>query len=484
MASAETILREELERAKETINRQNEVLEAVSKPAFKYATLIGVDADKKMMTVILDGALVVIGATKEALEYKRGSTLLINQQGFVESVVPHLSVGSPSVVVAVDKDWVELNSMGGTRIALIGDSVKDLKSGDKVMTDMSGFVVIEKLPQAAQERFAFNEVSNVSWNDIGGQEEAKQQMIEAVELPLKQSKIYDFYGKPRVKGILLFGPPGCGKTLLAKATATAIANAYGDDAVSGFMYVKGPELLNSFVGESESNIRNLFSRARKHKEMHGTQAVIFIDEADALLGSRSGGRNMVSGMEKTIVPSFLTEMDGLEESAALVILATNRPTDLDPAVVREGRIDRKIRVARPTQVSAIEIFKLHLKNVPLSDGLSVDVVAERASEALFSEHLVLYYIVANGEERKMTMASLVSGATIAGVVEHAVTLAMRRDLQSNSTCGVHLDDVFEAVYRTYSQNLEVNHDDAIRDFVAGADITQVRKVHHEQSIPA
>jgi proteasome-associated ATPase len=372
MSQAEDILKAELLKAQETIAEQREVLEQLTQPAFRYATIVSVNEERLQATVIMGGEVAVIAALKDHMQFKRGDTVLINKQGYIQEKLDPLLTGTPSVVQAVDKEWVELSGMGGSHVALIGEGVGALKSGDKVLTDSSGYVVIHRMPEADKARFAFTETTDITWDSIGGQTEAKEQMIEAVELPLKQSRVYDFYGKPKVKGILLYGPPGCGKTMLAKATATAIAKAYSQEAVSGFMYVKGPELLDPFVGVSESNIRNLFSRARAHKSKHGTQAVIFIDEADALLGSRGGNRHSVSDMEKTIVPSFLTEMDGLEESAALVILATNRPSDLDPAVVREGRIDRKIRVSRPDVKGALEIFKIHLQNVRLADGLSVD----------------------------------------------------------------------------------------------------------------
>src|SRR5208283_4208865 len=174
---------------------------------------------------------------------------------------------------------------------------------------------------------------------------------EAIELPFTHKDIFAHYNKKPPKGLLLYGPPGCGKTLVGKATTNSLANIFGAKAISsGFIYVKGPEILNMYVGESGRRIREIFQRGRKHFDKYKFPAVIFIDEAEAVLSERGTSRS--SDVDKTIVPMFLSEMDGLDENHAIVMLATNRPKMLDPAVVREGRVDRHIKVSRPTVETA------------------------------------------------------------------------------------------------------------------------------------
>jgi len=364
----------------------------------------------------------------------------------------------------IDETFSEVDYESSVRVVFNGKFAGSLEKGDRVVLDGTATVIIRNLGKE-DERFSFTAETNITWNEIGGLTEAKQQMIEAVELPHKNPEIFRFYGKRPVKGILLYGPPGCGKTMLGKATTTALARIYnGDGASAGFIYIKGPEILDRFVGVAEATVRQIFARARKHKETHGYPAVVFIDEADAILAKRGSG--ISSDMERTIVPMFLTEMDGLEDSGALVILATNRWDILDPAVVRDGRIDRKIKIDRPTAESAIEIFRLNLKQVPLNNGYSHEELAKLGSDEVFASRRVLYQIRTNSNGMlNFTLGNIVNGGMIVSVVDQATSIALHRDLSKKKPEGLCKDDLVAAVDAVERQNRDLNCTDDLAEFV-------------------
>jgi proteasome-associated ATPase len=311
---------------------------------------------------------------------------------------------------------------------------------------------------------------------VGGLEEAKQQMREAVELPHTNADIYKHYNKALIKGVLLWGPPGCGKTMLGKATATSLAQTYAKKKVAdGFLYVKGPEILDRYVGVAEATIRSIFERARHHRAQHGYPAVIFIDEADAILGRRGSG--ISSDMERTIVPAFLTEMDGLEASGALVILATNRQDRLDPAVVRDGRIDRKVKVTRPTIESAAEIALLNLKGAPLANGYAhADLAVTAASELFAKKRVIAKLTTQSGAVKELALAHIVNGAMVAGLVDQAKSIALHRDIKARKRGGLQKADIVAAVDAVQRQNLDLGHDDGLIELAGGETITAVEYV--------
>lgn len=364
----------------------------------------------------------------------------------------------------IDETFSEVDYESSIRVVFNGKFGGLLEKGDRVVLDDSAAVIVRNLGKE-DERFSFTAETNVTWNEIGGLAEAKRQMIEAVELPHKNPDIFRFYGKRPVKGILLYGPPGCGKTMLGKATATALARIYnGGTKSAGFIYIKGPEILDRYVGVAEATIRQIFQRARKHKETHGYPAVVFIDEADAILAKRGSG--ISSDIERTIVPMFLTEMDGLEDSGALVILATNRSDILDPAVVRDGRIDRKIKIDRPTRESAAEVFRLNLKRVPLNNGYTHEELAKLGSDELFASRRTLYQVRTNSNGMlNFTLGNIVNGGMIVNVVDQATSIALHRDLSEKKPGGLCKDDLVAAVNAVERQNRDLNYTDELAEFV-------------------
>jgi proteasome ATPase len=362
----------------------------------------------------------------------------------------------------IDDRFIEVESQGGSRVIFSGKFSGKVEKGDRIVLDNTSTVAVNNLGKE-DTRFRFTANTQICWDDIGGLEAAKLEMVEAVELPYNNPEIYARYKKKMIKGVLLYGPPGCGKTMLGKATATALTGMY-EHADSGFMYIKGPEILNRFVGTSEETIRQIFQQARNHKEEHGYPAVIFIDEADAILSKRGSG--VSSDVEKTIVPMFLTEMDGLDDSGALVILATNRSDILDPAVIRDGRVDRKIKITRPTPESTATIFELNLRDKPFSNGDSVEDMALLGSNELFKPERVLYTIETKQGTQDFNLGHIVNGGMIVSIVDQATSFAMRRDLASKSEhFGMTSKDLISAIDGVEQQNRDLNHSDDLADYV-------------------
>ena len=392
-----------------------------------------------------------------------GDTVLINgmTMGIVESLGRmEASSGTVLHVKSVSELSTELDIDGRT-VSVLRAGV-EVKRGDRVILDQTGTFISRNLGQE-ESHHRVSRPTGVTWDMIGGLERAKQEMIEAVELPHTRPDVFKFYGKKPPRGVLLYGPPGCGKTMLGRAAAHALATIYGL-CDSGFFYVKGPELLTMWVGATEEKIRALFNQAKLHKEKHGFPGVIFIDEADALLGRR--GASTVSHMESTVVPMFLTEMDGIEESSAIVILATNRHDTLDPAVLRDGRIDRKIRVGRPGLQETEQILKLNLSGVPLHNGYTTDELAKECALSLFSEKRVVLKVKTDKQARNMLLCHAVNGALVAGVVEKAVSSAMRRDLSTKKgrPQGVKTEDLMAAIDMAEHDAKQMDNRELAREF--------------------
>lgn len=413
----------------------------------------------------IDAETMIVGSTAGAFvakvppgqEFKGNEVVLFDEKsGAVQKKMANGGLLPAHVVtiagITPNSNLLQIDDAGGLRIVV--NRIKGpVEVGNRVALDPSGGYALAIAPQVDRERFAQTEETHVVWDDIGGAAEAKAAMREAIEYPIQFAKLYKHYGKKGSKGVLLAGPPGCGKTMLGKAAATSVAQR---GAAGGFLYVKGPEVLNKWVGESEATIRGLFASARKHKAKTGSPAVIFIDEADALLSKRGDRPGVMDG---TIVPMFLAEMDGLEESAAIVILATNRPGALDPAVVREGRIDRKVMVRRPTFEDALVIAELHAKRFRLDKMTAIEASEIVATEA-FSSLRVFYRIALHdGGSHDFQFSSILSGAAIAAIFDQAAALAIQRDIDDGTITGIRPLELRAAVDRIASQNRGLNHDD-------------------------
>jgi len=359
-----------------------------------------------------------------------------------------------SVRNIISDQLCEVDYGGTTRVVFQGKHTEEIKLGDRVVLNPGGVAVSTNLGRG-EDRWNLETAQDITWGDIGGLENAKRMMREAVEYPILHQEIYTRYNKKPIKGVLLYGPPGCGKTMLGKAAATAVANLHGGTK-GGFLYIKGPELLNKWVGETEAQIRSIFAVARRYHEENGIPALIFIDEADAILSKRGSGRS--SDMEKTMVPMFLAEMDGLDKSSALVVLATNRSDKLDSAVVRDGRVDRKIKITRPTPESTAEIFALNLVDLPFANGEAVEDLAEFAAQQLFDPKRVLYQMQAkSGNIHEIRMEHAINGGMIVSAVDQATSRAIAREMEAKKESGLAKVDLAAAINDLYLQNADLDH---------------------------
>jgi SpoVK/Ycf46/Vps4 family AAA+-type ATPase len=329
------------------------------------------------------------------------------------------------------------------------------------------------------EKYLLKAEHQIDWSDIVGNEEAHKAMIEAIEFPVKHGDLYKFYGKKLTKGILLKGPPGCGKTMLGKAAASVIAKLHGKQS-SSLMSVKATELQQPFVGQTEQIIRDIFAYARAYKALHGHQIVVFIDEADALLPSRDGiGTRRAMSWEESNVSTFLTEMDGLEESGALVILATNRPHAIDSAVLRDGRCDRKITVRRPTEQAAKIIFQKAIESAPV-DG-DRGYLVEYAMQEFFSPLRHILSIKTNLGTDFMNLGHIVSGAMIVGLVERAKANAFHRDIEASTRTGITERDILAAIDSVQAENKDRPDVYALKDLVDS--LGNIDSIEIKASIP-
>lgn len=422
---------------------------------------IAVATEQGLMEMPLPG-LRPAGARRDI---RPGDTILMNTDGAVVGFLGLPPGGEVGVVREVHRLSAVVEASGG-RILLRVPSAMHPAVGDRVSFIGAARYVTAVLPRPPAER-AHEAPTRVDWDDIGGCEEAKAALREALEQPALHPGLFAAYGRRQCRGVMLYGPPGGGKTLLARAAATSIARAHGQSHAVGFQYVKGPELLSRWVGAAEEAIRNIFTAAREHKARHGYPALVFIDEADALLGRRDAGAHgrSASGIEATTVPQFLAEMDGLEDSGAIVLLATNRPDALDAAVTRDGRIDRRVYVGRPGPAETRAIARIHLRGRPVAAGADL---AEAVVRAVGSTEVSW----AGGS---FTMPLVLSGAVIAGIVERAAGHALARDIEAGAAApgGITPEDILRAAADHAQSIRHLDHSEAIADAMASAEWTRL-----------
>ena len=464
-----------LREARDHIASLREEVEKLTQPPAAYGTFLGQN-DDGTADVFSGGRKVRVSLHPDinARELIRGSEVVLNESlnvvlarspertGEVVTFKELLSDGHRAMVVgrADEEQVVEIGA------DLLG--VK-LRSGDSVLLDARASMLLEKLPRPDVEELVLEEVPDVSYEDVGGLDSQIEQIMDAVELPFLHHELFAEHKLPAPKGILLYGPPGCGKTLIAKAVANSlakkVAEVSGDEhARSYFLNIKGPELLNKYVGETERQIRLVFERAREKSE-EGWPVIVFFDEMDSLFRTR--GTGISSDMESTIVPQLLAEIDGVETLKNVIVIgASNREDLIDPAILRPGRLDVKIKIERPDENSAGQIFARYLtSDLPL-DTAEIDSLGggdpEKTVRVMIEQTVVEMYradeanqflevTYQNGDKEIMYFKDFSSGAMIENIVRRAKKLAIKRFLRTNER-GIRLQDMFDSIHQEYKEH--------------------------------
>ncbi len=407
---------------------------------------------------------------------------------------------------------------GGDRALVIGHTDEEkvvrlaaplvgspIRAGDSLLLEPRSQYVFERIPKAEVEELVLEEVPDISYEDIGGLDDQIEQITDAVELPFLHQDLFREYRLPAPKGILLYGPPGCGKTLIAKAVANSLAKkvteATGKEARSFFLNIKGPELLNKYVGETERHIRLVFQRAREKAE-DGTPVIVFFDEMESLFRTR--GTGISSDMEATIVPQLLAEIDGVETLRNVIVIgASNREDLIDPAILRPGRLDVKIKINRPDESAAAQIFSRYLtSDLPLDadevtrlgggdPDKAVRAMIEQTVEEMYrtdEQNQFLEVTYQNGDKEVMYFKDFSSGAMIENIVRRAKKLAIKRQLADAGT-GIRVSDLIESIHQEYKEHEDLpnttNPDDWAKiSGKKGERIVYVRTlVHHVDADP-
>jgi proteasome-associated ATPase len=344
-----------------------------------------------------------------------------------------------------------------------------LRAGDALLLDGRSGFVLEHLPKPEVEELVLEEVPDVSYEDIGGLSRQIEAIRDAVELPFLHADLYLEHQLKPPKGILLYGPPGCGKTLIAKAVANSLAKQVAtmtgqeSGGRSYFLNIKGPELLNKYVGETERQIRLIFQRA-KEKSSEGMPVIVFFDEMDSIFRTRGSG--VSSDVENTIVPQLLSEIDGVEQLKNVIVIgASNREDMIDPAILRPGRLDVKIKIERPDKDAAADIFsKYLLASLPIAGDLlqrhdgardnALAAIIGETVERMYSdaeENRFLEVTYANGDKEVLYFKDFNSGAMIENIVSRAKKMAIKRFLESGQK-GIRPEDLFTAVADEFKEN--------------------------------
>lgn len=356
------------------------------------------------------------------------------------------------------------------RVVRIADSLDKtfIKTGDSLILDTKSGFIYEKIPKSEVEELVLEEVPDVDYEDIGGLGRQIEQIRDAVELPFLHKDLYAEHQLRAPKGILLYGPPGCGKTLIAKAVANSLAkkvsqNLIAETGRSFFLNIKGPELLNKYVGETERHIRLIFQRARD-KASEGFPVIVFFDEMDSLFKTRGSG--VSSDVENTIVPQLLSEIDGVEGLENVIVIgASNREDMIDPAILRPGRLDVKIKIERPDAQGAAEILSKYLtSDLPLNSDdlaqhnsdreLTVKSMIERAVEKMFNEsddNRFIEVTYANGDKEVLYFKDFASGAMLENIVSRAKKAAIKEFLRNNQK-GIRVEHILSACQEEFREN--------------------------------
>jgi proteasome-associated ATPase len=462
-----------LEEAREQLAVLRSEVDKLTSPPNSFGTVTNVNDDGTVDLISGNRKLRV--AAQPNVEVKllqKGQEVLLNESFSIIDVRTYDPTGD---VVRVrerleDGRIVVIAHTDDERVVSVADSMQDVKirPGDFVRVDPRAGLVTERLARPEVEELVLEEIPDISYEQVGGLANQIEDIRDAVELPYVHRDLFADYGLVAPKGILLYGPPGCGKTLIAKAVANSLAKAVAErtgqpNARSYFLNIKGPELLNKWVGETERQIRLIFSRA-KEKSEEGVPVIVFFDEMDSLFRTRGSG--ISSDVESTIVPQLLSELDGVESLKNVIVIgASNREDLIDPAILRPGRLDVKIKISRPDPVAAREIFSIYLTpKVPLdadelaaSEGDVDRMLSEMIDStvaAMYSdgeENRFLEVTYANGDREVLYFRDFASGAMIENIVRRAKKDAIKRQIAGGST-GIRRTDLQAAIKQEFREH--------------------------------
>ncbi len=461
------------EEARRTIVELEGALEKVTAPANRVGTLLA-PPENGVVYITVGGAeyYANVDARLDDRSLKVGTRVLVNEAFAVVGDMGESPSGTVGKIVDVlDDGRLQVGQEHGsqTHILLRGaDLVREsLKAGEEVRIDPLFRVALEKMPHSEVKDFYLEEVPDLPWGKIGGQKDAIQAIKDTIEMPVLHPELFKRFHYSTPKGFLLYGPPGCGKTLIGKATAYNLEKQVQEDGLNlkaCFMHIKGPEILNMWLGESERKVREIFSQARE-KRREGFLPVVFIDEAESVLGTRRAIRS--HNISNTVVPMFCSEMDGIESlQDVVIILTSNRPDLIDPAILRPGRIDRKIKVLRPDEDAAREILGIYLTDdLPLSEAAlnaqdgnaraAVDDLVARAIAEIYAardDTRFLEVTLRSGRKDVLTRGDLCSGAILESIVQRAKEIAIKRCIASGAEDGIGFDDLLAGIEMEYSEN--------------------------------
>ena len=458
--------------AREQITSLKEEVDKLCAPPSTYGVYLSVNEDGTVNVLSQSRKVKVnLHPSIKPDTLKPGQELVLNEglnvveaagyeiQGDVVILKEMLEEGRAIVTLRADED----------KVGIVADPLRSvkLKVGDHILMDGKSGYLLEKLPKSEVEDLALEEVPDINYEDIGGLSAQIEAIKDAVELPYLYADYYREHQLRPPKGVLLYGPPGCGKTMIAKAVANNLAQKISEkrgEKVKGyFLNIKGPELLNKYVGETERKIREIFVKARE-KAAEDVPVIVFFDEMDALFRTRGFG--ISSDVETTIVPQLLAEIDGVEHLRNVIVVgASNRQDLIDPAILRPGRLDVKVKIERPDAAAAVDIFKKYLTvELPIHDSelsqnsgdiqAAIERMIGAAVEEMYDlgeENRFLEVTYANGDKEILYFKDFSSGAMIESVVRRAKKLALKRYIQTSEK-GINLDDVMSAVREEFKEN--------------------------------